>query len=116
MGNEENTGIIKFSDWQKLDLRVGRILQVENIEGADKLYKLLIDIGNEKRTLVAGLKPYYKEKEIEGKQCVVFTNLEPRRIRNIESQGMILAAVSGNSSKVCLLQPDKEIEEGNRIS
>jgi len=116
MKNKEDIEIIKFLDWQKLDLRVGNILKVENIEGADKLYKLLIDIGKEKRTLVAGLKPYYKEEELKGKQCIVFSNLEPRKIRGIESQGMVLAAVNEDESKVFLLQPDKEIEKGSKIT
>ena len=99
----ENIKNIKFSDWQKLDLRTAKILEVENVEGADRLYKLLIDTGKEKRTLVAGLKPYYKPEELKNKTCIVFTNLEPRKIRGIESQGMILAAVNEDESKVKLL-------------
>ena len=106
---------IKFSDWQKLDLRTAKILEVEDVEGADKLYKLLMDLGKEKRTLVAGLKPFYKPEELKGKTCIVFTNLEPREIKGIQSQGMILAAVSNDESKVRLLQPDKDIELGSRI-
>jgi len=113
----ENIKDIKFSDWQKIDLRTAKILKVENIEGADKLYKLLVDIGEErgKRTLVAGLRTYYKPEELKNKTCIVFTNLEPRKIRGIESQGMILAAVSEDKSKVRLLQLDKDIGIGCRI-
>jgi len=106
---------VKFDDWQNLDLRTGKILEAEDIEGADKLYKLEIDLGNEKRTLVAGLKPYYKKEELKEKSCIVFTNLEPRKIRGIESKGMILAAVSEDESKVNLLQPDKDIKLGSKI-
>jgi len=106
---------IKFSDWNKLDLRVGKILKAENIEGADKLYKINVDLGKEKRTLVAGLKPYYKPEELKNKICIVFTNLEPRKIKGIDSQGMILAAVSTDETSVKLLQPDREIELGSRI-
>ncbi len=108
--------IIKFSDWEKLDLRTGKIIEVKDIENTDKLYKLLLDLGKEKRTLVAGLKPYYKKEELQGKGCIVFTNLEPRKIRGIESQGMILAASSEDKNKVRLLQPDEEIKEGSRVS
>ena len=108
--------IIKFSDWEKLDLRTGKIIEVKDIENTDKLYKLLLDLGKEKRTLVAGLKPYYKKEELQGKECIVFTNLEPRKIRGIESQGMLLAASSEDKNKVRLLQPDKEIKEGSRVS
>lgn len=108
--------IIRFSDWEKLDLRTGKIIEVKDIENTDKLYKLLLDLGKEKRTLVAGLKPYYKKEELQGKRCIVFTNLEPRKIRGIESQGMILAATSEDKNKVRLLQPDEEIKEGSRVS
>lgn len=106
---------IKFDSWKNLDLRTGKILEAEDIEGADKLYKLEIDLGNEKRTLVAGLKPYYKKEELREKPCIVFTNLESRKIRGIESKGMILAAVNEDESKVRLLQPDVEIEEGSKV-
>ena len=108
---------IKFSDWQKLDLRTGKILKVEEIPEADKLYKLTIELGKElgKRTLVAGIKQPYKPEQLKGKSVVVFTNLEPRKLKGIESQGMILAAVSQDESKVFLLQPNNEIEEGSRI-
>ena len=107
--------IIKFEDWQKLDLRTAEILEVENIEGADKLYKLKVDLGTETRTLVAGLKPYYTKEELEGKKCIVFCNLEPRKIRGIESRGMILAAVNADESEVKLLQPDGVIDLGSKV-
>lgn len=99
---------ISFSDWQKLDLRVGKILKVEDIEGADKIYKLSVDLGKElgKRTIVAGIKPYYKKEELKGKSCVIFTNLEPRKIRGVESQGMLLAATSEDESEVKILETE----------
>ena len=107
---------INFSDWQKLDLRVGEILEVEEIDGADKLYKLKIDLGTETRILVAGLKPYYTKQELEGKRCIVFCNLEPRTIKGIESKGMVLAAVNDDKSEVKLLNPDGVSELGWRVS
>jgi len=106
---------ITFSDWEKLDLRVGKILKVEDIEGADKLYKLEVDIGDEKRTVCAGIKKYYKKEELQGKKCVLFVNLEPRVMRGIKSEGMILAAESDDKSKVILIEPEKDIEVGSRI-
>ena len=108
---------IKFQNWQNLDLRVGKIEEVENFQGTDKLYKISIDLGKNlgKRTLIAGLKPYYKQQELIGKNCIVFTNLESKKIRGIESSGMILAAVNEDESKVQILQPDKEIEIGSKI-
>ena len=110
-------GIVSFNDWSKLDLRVGKIIRVEDIEGADKLYKLMIDVGSEigKRTVCAGLKPYFSKEELKGKRLILFVNLEPRIMRGIESQGMILAAVSDDESKIRLIQPDGEIEIGSRV-
>jgi methionyl-tRNA synthetase len=101
---------VQFNDWQKLDLRVGEILEVEDIEGADKLYKLTINLGTEKRTLVAGIKEFYSKEELKARKCVVFTNLEPKTLRGIESKGMVLAAVAEE-----LLQPDTDIEVGSKV-
>src|SRR3989344_100028 len=116
-------GIIDFSAWVKLDLRVGKISKVDDIPEADKLYKLEVDLGKEigKRTLAARLKAHYKKDELKGKRCIVFVNLQPRKMRGIESQGMILAAVheskggkGGKESKekVVLISPDRDIELG----
>ena len=107
---------VSFSDWQKLELKVGKIEKAEDIEGADKLYKLTINIGKEKKVVCAGIKKYYKKEQLKGKLCVLFVNLEPRMMKGIESQGMILAAVNEDESKVLLIQPDKDIEVGSRVS
>ena len=111
--------IIPFKDWQKLDIKVGKILEVKEHPNADKLYLLTVDLGTEKRELVASLKEYYKPKDLKGKLCVVFTNLEPATIRGIKSEGMILAAVKrnkeGKEEKVVLLKPEKSIDLGSRI-
>jgi methionine--tRNA ligase beta chain len=111
-------GIIEFSDWQKIDLRVAEIKKVEDIEGADKLYKLTLDVGSDigERVICAGIKEHYSKKELKGKKIVVFVNLKPRLMKGIESQGMLLAAVSGDHSKVVLISPEKDIENGVRIS
>lgn len=107
---------VKFEEWSKLDLRVGEILEVEDIKGADKLYKLKVDLGGETRELVAGLKEYYPKEELEGKKVIVFANLEPKIIKGIKSYGMVLAAVSDDKSEIKLLKPDGEIEVGSRVS
>jgi methionyl-tRNA synthetase len=107
---------VSFNEWQKLDLRTGEILEIEDIDGADKLYKLKVDLGTETRTLVAGLKQYYTKDELEGKKVIVFTNLEPRTIKGIESKGMILAAVNDDQSEVKLLQVDGVIDPGTKVS
>lgn len=104
---------ISFKDWQKLDLRVGKIVSVEEHPQADKLYILEVDLGKEKRKLVAALKGYYNKEQIQGKLCVVFTNLEPATIRGMKSEGMILAAVGKDT--VALIAPEKDIELGAKV-
>lgn len=108
-------GTIPYNEWAKLDLRVGKILNVKPHPNADKLVLLEIDLGTEKRTLVAGIKQYYSEKELKGKQCLVFTNLEPKEVRGVKSEGMILAAVNKDKSKVILIAPEKEAELGSKV-
>ena len=107
---------INFAEWQKLDLRVGKIMNVEDISNADKLYKLIVKTDKE-RTLLAGLKKHYSKEELLGKRCIVFCNLAPRVMKGITSEGMILAAVSEapEGEKVVLLQPEKDIPEGSKI-
>ena len=107
---------VSFNDWEKIDLRVGEIMEVEDIPNANKLYKLKVDLGTETRILVAGLKPYYSKEELNGKRCIVFYNLEPRTLKGIKSQGMILAAVNDDKSEVKLLQPDTAIQLGAGVS
>ena len=110
-------GIINFEDWEKIDLRVGKILEVEDIDGADKLYKLTVDLGSEigKRIICAGIKEYYSKEELNGKKIILFVNLSPRKLRGIESQGMILAAVNEDESKIVLISPEKDIEIGSKV-
>ena len=107
---------IQFDEWSKLDLRTGEIVEAEEIPGADKLYKLKVDLGTETRILVAGMKPYYTREELEGKKCTVFMNLEPKEIMGIESHGMILAASNGDKSEVKLLQAEGALDLGSKIS
>ena len=109
-------GIVEFGDWQKLELRVAQIVEVEDIEGADKLYKMSLDIGREKKIVCAGLKEHYSKEDLQDKKVILFVNLTPRKLRGIESQGMVLAAVSEDHSKVSLIQPDADIGVGARVS
>jgi len=113
MAEEE---IVKFSEWQKLDLRVGEIKTVEKVPDTDNLYKLEVDLGDKTQTVVSGLVPYYTEEELKGKRIILFANLEPKTIRGIESKGMVLAAVSEDQKDVKLLQPDDDVELGARVS
>jgi len=106
---------ITFDDFMKMDLRVAEIKACEDVPGADKLYKLTIDMGEE-RTIVAGIKLYYTKEELVGKKIAVVSNLEPRKLRGIESHGMLLAASSEDKTSVVLLIVDREIANGSKIS
>jgi len=106
---------ITFDDFIKIDLRVAEIKACEDIEGADKLYKLPVDMGEE-RLIVAGIKQYYAKEELIGKKIAVVANLEPRKLRGIMSHGMLLAASNEDKSSVVLLILDKAIPNGSKIS
>ena len=105
--------MITFDDFKKLDIRVGKIVAAEKVAGTDKLLKLEIDLGVEKRQLVAGIAESYLPGQLIGREVPVLVNLEPRSIRGIESQGMILAA--GVDGKPVLLHPDNEVPPGSII-
>jgi len=105
--------MITFDDFKKLDIRVGKIVAAEKVMGTDKLLKLEIDLGVEKRQLVAGIAESYLPEQLIGREVPVLVNLEPRNIRGVESQGMVLAAsVDG---KPVLLHPDTEVPPGSII-
>ncbi len=108
--------MISYQDFQKLDMRIGRILKVEDVPKADNLYKIDVEIGSEQRTIVAGMKPYYSKEEMVGLDIVVLTNLEPRKIRGIKSEGMLLAASTPEHEEVVLLTTHKKIPSGSQIS
>ena len=110
---EGDIDLVSYEEFKKLDIRVALVEKVEKVPKADKLYKLSINIGNEKRTLVAGLAEHYKAEELTGKKIIVLTNLEPRKLRGILSEGMLLAAVDGEN--VSVLLPDKDIPLGAKI-
>jgi methionyl-tRNA synthetase len=106
---------ITFEDFSKIDLKVGTILTADKVEKADKLLKLEIDLGFEKRTIVSGIALFFKPEEIIGKQVVVVANLAPRKMKGIESNGMILMAEDKNG-KLYFISPDDKIEEGSQVS
>jgi methionyl-tRNA synthetase len=110
---EDKVNIISYDEFKKIDLRVGKVISAEEVSGTDKLLKLGISLGAETRTIVAGVKKHYSAEEILGKKIIIVTNLQPVKIRGIESQGMLLAAVKDN--KVVLLTIDKDIGVGSKI-
>jgi len=105
--------MITFEDFKKLDIRIGKIVSAEKVRDTTKLMKLEIDFSTEKKQLVAGIAESYEADQLIGKEVPVLMNLEPRSIRGVESQGMILAVdVEG---KPILLQPEKEVPPGSII-
>ncbi|HLY72219.1 MAG TPA: methionine--tRNA ligase subunit beta, partial [Puia sp.] len=106
---------IQYEDFAKLDLRAGTILAAEKIEKADKLLKLEIDLGFEKRIIISGIALHFKPEDIIGKQVVVVANLAPRKMRGIESNGMILMA-ENKEGKLYFIKPDDVIDNGSLVS
>jgi methionine--tRNA ligase beta chain len=105
---------ITFADFEKIDLRIGKIVEATQVPESKKLIKILVDFGSEKRQAVAGLLKYYKPEELVGKKCVFLLNLQRRMLAGIESQCMILAA-ENEAGNVTVLQPEKDIVEGSKI-
>ncbi len=109
-----STITITFEDFQKLDIRMGKIVQAERVPGTDKLLKLMVELGDETRQLVAGIAESYAPEDVVGKMIPVLVNLEPRTIRGIESQGMILCP-SDREGRPVLLLPERDVPPGAKV-
>lgn len=113
--------MITYEDFAKLEIKIGTIKTAEIVEGADKLLRLTVDVGEKDedgektlRQIVSGIREYFPDPEVlVGRQCPFLTNLEPRVIRGLESQGMILAA--GGEDSFALLHPETELTSGTKI-
>ena len=105
---------VSFAEFQKLDLRVGKIVEATQIPNSKKLIKLMVDFGSEKRQAVAGLLKYYALEELIGRKCVFLLNLQRRVLAGVESQCMILAA-EDSEGNVVVVTPEKDIAEGSKI-
>ncbi len=105
---------VSFAEFSRLDMRIGKVIEVERVEGSNKLYKLAVRVGTENRVLVAGLAGAYAEDELMGRLIVVVCNLEKKALKGIESEGMLLAAES-EDGEVSVLIPDKPVADGSRI-
>ncbi len=108
--------MINYEDFSKLDITIGEIKSAEIVEDADKLLKLMVDVGeDEPRQIVSGIREYFPDpEELVGKKCPFLINLEPRVIRGFESQGMILAAK--HEDALALLYPHIELPAGTKIN
>ncbi|MBN1943958.1 MAG: methionine--tRNA ligase subunit beta [Phycisphaerae bacterium] len=119
----ENSGIkptITYDEFAKLDLRVGKVLEAAAHPNADRLLVLKVDLGGEVRQLIAGIRAAYEPEAIVGRRIVVVANLAPRKMRGLESQGMLIAAVprdeAGNPTDVIVLTTEKDVPPGTNCS
>ncbi len=118
--NEKNTNLkpikkdISFDDFSKLDIRLGTIIEAEKVPKTKKLLKLTIDTGIDKRIVVSGISEFYNPEKIIGKQVTILVNLTSRKIKGIESQGMILMAENTDGG-LCFISPEKEFKNGSQI-
>lgn len=106
--------MITYEDFKKVELKVAKIISAESVEGSDKLIKLALDLGSEKRQIVAGIGRVYKPEDLIGLEIAVVANLEPKTLMGIESNGMLLAASADRGESVLLI-PQKEVLPGAEI-
>jgi methionyl-tRNA synthetase len=106
---------ITIDDFVKVDLRVGTVVEAERVKGADKLLRLIVDLGFEKRQVVAGIAKAYEPEKLVGRKVVVVANLQPRKLRGLESNGMIVAASIGPEDTPVLVGFHEEISNGARL-
>lgn len=112
----EQPTTVAIDDFLKLDLRVGTVLSAEPHPNADKLLVLQVDLGEQKRQIVAGIRAFYSPEQLVGRQIVVIANLAPRVMRGVESQGMLLAASPPDRSQVVVLTPGSAVPAGAKVS
>ncbi|MBT4414549.1 MAG: methionine--tRNA ligase subunit beta, partial [Polaribacter sp.] len=104
-----------FEDFTKLDIRIGTILEAEKVVKTKKLLKLKVDVGIDTRTIVSGIAESFSPEDIIGQQVSVLVNLAPRKIRGVESQGMILMTDTPDG-KLAFVEPDKAVKNGQEVS
>ena len=120
LNNEKNNimpqkNTIEFDDFTKVDIRIGKVIEAENVPKSDKLLKLKVDTGLDQRTILSGISKYYSTEEILNKKVMVLINLKPRKMMGYESQGMLLLADDGDGN-LSLMQPDSDISNGSVIA
>ena len=111
----EHAGSISIDDFARIELRVAQIIVAERIPKADKLLRLEVDLGYEKRQILSGIAQWYTPEELIGRRIVVITNLAPRKMRGLESHGMLLAASENEGSKPVLATLTEDVALGSRL-
>ena len=112
-GAEDPPGIISIDDFAKVDLRVAEVVEADRVKGADRLLKLQLDLGGERRQVVAGVAQYYQPEELVGRKVICVANLKPAKLRGERSEGMILAAKDGD--RLVLATVSGDIPSGTRV-
>lgn len=112
--------MINFEDFKKIELKIGTILTAEDVDGSEKLIKLQVDLGeNEPRQILSGVKQWYQPEKLVGKQVIVVTNLEPRMMMGLESNGMILFSdpdsIGADGKKPVILKPSSKVPPGTKV-
>ena len=105
---------ITIDEFKRIELRVGKVIEVQDHPNADKLYILKVDVGGEIRQIVSGIKEWYKKEELINKKIIIVYNLQPKVFRGVESQGMLLAAEDGKGN-LSLITVDRDIKEGSIV-
>lgn len=103
-----------IDEFSKVELKIAKVLEVEKVEGSEKLLKLQVDLGSEKRQILSGIAKSYLPEDLIGKEVVIVANLDSRQMMGFESQGMILAAV-GEEGKPVVLIPEQEVSPGSEV-
>jgi len=105
--------MVTFEEFKRLEIKIAKILEVKDHPNADKLYVMVIDLGEKTKQIVAGIKSSYKKEDLIGRQIVVIDNLEPAVLRGQESQAMLLAAQ--DEQGVCIIRPEREVKLGSMV-
>ncbi len=108
-------GLVEYSEFARLDLRIGRVVSAEPVPNSRKLIKLIVDIGSEQRQILAGLLKWYRPEDLVGRYVVVVANLKPKQMAGLVSQGMLLAAPCGDSEKPIVLTVAEPVPPGSRV-
>lgn len=115
MPDSSSPELVDISDFEKIKLKIAKVIAAENLEKSTKLLKLTVSTGDKTKTILSGIKKYYKAEDLVGKKIVIVDNLKPAKMLGLESQGMILAAMDGEG-KLSLLVLDNDLQEGSEVS
>lgn len=112
----DQPAMIQFDDVARLDLRIATVVHAEVHPNADKLLVLKVDVGGQERQILAGIRSHYEPAQLVGRQIVIVANLAPRTLRGLDSNGMLLAAVTDDRAQIAFVTPEKPVPSGTRVS